>query len=79
MCWLGLKNLPLNFFNDQETKNFFSLLNKEVVLPNKNKLSTMVTHEFDLMRDNLKNVLKKNSSKFAFTVDGWSSKTRQSY
>lgn len=36
-------------------------------------------NEFEKMQENLINILNKNKSKFAFTVDAWSSKTNKSY
>ena len=79
VCWMALKNLPLNFFNDKETQNFFSLLNDKIKMPNRNKAADMLIKEFDVMQNNVKKILNNNKSKFAFTVDGWSAKTRKSY
>ena len=79
VCWLAYKNLPLTFFNDDTTKNFFSIFNPNFKIPNRNQVSNMTPKEYEKMRENIKQILKKNSSKFAFTVDGWSARTRKSY
>lgn len=76
---MALKNLPLNFFNDEPTKKFFSLYKKNDKLPNKNETPVWLLNEFEKMQENLINILNKNKSKFAFTVDAWSSKSNKSY
>ena len=53
VCWMALKNLPLNFFNDKETQNFFSLLNDKFKMPNRNKAADMLIKEFDVMQNNV--------------------------
>ncbi|CAB0030851.1 unnamed protein product [Trichogramma brassicae] len=79
VTWLSFKNLPKNFFNDEETKNFFALFNKEIQLPSRSQMHTMIKEEFKSMQDNVISILEKNDSKFAFTLDAWSGRTRKSY
>lgn len=79
VAWIAYKNETTNFFDDAVTRNYFSLINPKFKPLNKNQLSSKVISEFQKMRENLKNILKKNTSKFAFTIDGWSSLIRKSY
>lgn len=79
VCWLAFKNLPKSFFDDKETQNFFAFFNSKIPVPKRNQASGMISNEFQKMQENVKNLLSQNESKFGFTVDGWSGKTRRSY
>lgn len=69
----------MSFFHDQETLTYFFTYKKEDRLPNKNETPEMLLDQFSLMQKNVINILKRNKSKFAFTVDAWSSKANKSY
>ncbi|KAL7303447.1 hypothetical protein TKK_0004629 [Trichogramma kaykai] len=79
VTWVCFKNLPKSFFDDRETQNFFAFFNKNIPVPSKNQANIMIKEEFKKMQKNVKNLLEKNKSKFAFTIDAWSGKTRKSY
>lgn len=79
VTWLSLKNLSVNFFDDKETQNFFAYFNENIPVPSKNQASKMIFEEFRKMQQNVKKILAENDSKFAFTLDAWSGKTRKSY
>lgn len=79
ITWLCYKNLPKNFFHDNVTQNFFAWFNNQIPVPNKNQVTSIAEVEFTKMQNNLKNILNKNISKFAFTIDAWSAKTRKSF
>ncbi|XP_058803449.1 uncharacterized protein LOC131671209 [Phymastichus coffea] len=79
VTWLSFKNLPKNFFDDMETQNFVAFINDKFSVPNKSQASIMITEELKKMQNNVKELLRKNDSKFAFTLDAWSGKTRKSY
>lgn len=79
VCWIALKNLPLSFFDDQETQNFFHLLNDELEFPRRNKLGDQVLSHFKEMQVNFKTILNNIASKMAFTIDAWWSLSKVSY
>lgn len=77
--WAAKKYLPLNFFDDDETRELFGYLNSSVEIPMRNKMKSIVSTRFEKMQGAVKNILKKNNSKLSFTLDGWSSITRRNY
>ena len=77
--WIAHKNLPLNFFSDEMTQQFFKMLNPNVSMPMRNKLTGKVACEFSKMQDNLKKILQNNKSKFSFTIDAWTARNGQSF
>lgn len=73
------KRLPLSYFDDEETQDYFKLLNESVIMPRRNAMSKILFDEFSKMRENLKSILAKNDSKFSFNVDGWSAPNLTSF
>lgn len=78
-CWISYKNLPLNFFDDEITENFFNLINDDLDYPRRNVLGNLLSSHIQEMRDNFKVILENIESKMAFTVDAWWSKNKASY
>ena len=79
MLFIAAKNLPLNFFDDGLTQDYFKSLNEKEKYPRKNALRDMVISEYSKMNDNLKKILCENKSKLSFTIDGWSSGSLKCY
>lgn len=79
VCWISINNLPINFFDDETTQNFFNLINSDLNYPRRNVLAGLLESNFVEMRDNLKSVLTKNKSKIAFTMDAWWARSKTSY
>lgn len=71
--WVARKYLPLSFFEDDETQGLFTFLNKQAVLPGRNKLKSDVQFQFYKKRKAVIMILSKNQSKISFTIDGWTS------
>lgn len=69
------KYLPINFFDDESTQEFFHHLNLNVNLPQKNALRSMISSTFKEMHANIIKTLLNNSSKISFTVEIWTSVT----
>lgn len=67
------KNLPLSFFDDGLTREYFKDLNGERKHPRKNAMRQMVLDEHKNMVDNLQEIFCKCESKISFCVDGWTS------
>lgn len=76
MEWMANKKLPLSFFDDDETQNFFHILNPSISVPRRN--DARMEH-FRMQRTKVKEILNNNCSKFSFTVDGWTSMNFKSY
>lgn len=79
VCWTSYKNLPINFFDDQVSQNFFKLLNPELEYYQRNVLADLLLSHFAEMQQNLKSILSKVESKMAFTIDAWWALTKASY
>lgn len=79
VCQIALKNLPISFFNDPETQNFFKLLNDDMEYPRRNALADKLTSHFEVMQSNFKSILQNIQSKMAFTVDAWWALSKVSY
>ena len=79
VCWVAKKNLPYSFFDDIMTQNCFQLITKNVKMPKRKSLKIKVLEHFAKMKTNLKKILDANSSKFSFTIDGWSGINGKSY
>ena len=71
--WIARKYLPINFFEDEVTPEFFAYLNKDVNLPQKNALRSMISSTFKDMQEDVVKTLQKNGSKISFTIDSWTS------
>lgn len=71
---MGLKkNLPINFFDDEATQEFFNYLNSNAKFPQRNSLRSMISSTFKEMLANVIKTLSENSYKISFTVDSWTS------
>ena len=79
VCWLAYKKLPYNFFDDEVTQNFFNYLNPNSEMPRRNPMKRNTMTQFEEMKRNLKTTLQANSSKFSYTVDGWTARNAKSY
>lgn len=79
MDWVALKMLPLSFFDDEETQRLFKIINPNVKVPKRNALRQHVCDRFEVLHSNLKEKLKRNTSQFATTIDGWTSIAGKSY
>lgn len=71
--------MPLNFFEDGETKEFFHRLNPTITFPNRKALKNLILTEYQTMKGQVDSILKANDSKFSFTVDGWTSIANKSF
>lgn len=78
VCWTSYKNLPVNFFDDEITQNFFKLLNGDLDYPRRNVFADQLLSHFQEMKVNLKSILDQITSKMAFTVDGWWARNKAS-
>lgn len=76
---MAKKKLALSFFDDDETQNFFHILNPNISVPRRNCARRMVMEHFHMQRVTVKKILNNNCSKFSFTVDGWTSMNFRSY
>ena len=77
--WMAYKNLPLNFFNDNMTQEFFKRIDANLKMPKKNAMREIVLNEHSKMQDKLTQILKNNNSKFSFAVDAWTAKNGSSF
>ncbi|XP_043461049.1 uncharacterized protein LOC122497809 isoform X1 [Leptopilina heterotoma] len=68
--WASKKYLPMNFFDDEGTRELFQHLNPTVEIPTENKMTTMVLDRFEKMQNNIKLILQSNNSKLSFSLDG---------
>lgn len=48
-------------------------------MPKRNIMKEKVINEYHKMKNNLKDILNKNESKFSFTIDGWTAPNFESY
>ncbi|CAH0560635.1 unnamed protein product [Brassicogethes aeneus] len=76
--WMAKKYLPFNFFNDEDTQNFFKEISGED-FPKQNKLRRLAIFRFDCLQKKMIDLLTENSSKLSFTIDGWTSISGRSY
>lgn len=79
VMWLATKRLPFSFFDDEDTQQFFNAINPSINFPKKDSMRRKVESEYVRMKGIMKNVLKSNTSKISFTVDGWTSCNFRSY
>lgn len=77
--WSSYKRLPVSFFDDSCTQNFFQLLNSDVRVTKKNPMRDLLIDEFQIMQNNVKNLLKEVKCKISFGVDGWTAPNFCSY
>jgi len=78
--WMALKYLPFNFFDDEETQEFFSILNPILSMPKRTTtLRTKIVQVFTEIQKFVIDILKENKSKISFTLDGWTSIAGKSY
>ena len=77
--WVVKKYLPFDFFEDSDTQEFFRRLNKDIAMPKAAKLRSLILSRFDCKKKALIDLIKKNSSKFSFTIDGWTAMTGKSF
>lgn len=73
------KRLPLSFFDDEDTQDYYKCLNSEIVMPRRNAMTKILLDEFSKMRENVKQILANNKSKFSFNVDGWTAPNSHSF
>lgn len=67
------KYLPVNFFDDEMTREFFTYINKGAKVPQKNALRSMISSTFKSIQTDVIAKLQSNLSKLSFTLDGWTS------
>ena len=79
VTWLAYKNLPFSFFDDAPTQNFFKALGTKEKLPLRNAMRDQVLSEYEKMREKVVEIFKKITSKFAFSIDGWSNRNGSSF
>lgn len=79
MNWIVKKYLPYNFFEDEETQNYFHYLNPTAHFPKRNELKSLITNRFVTMQGAVKRIVQENKSKISFTIDSWSSVAGRSY
>lgn len=77
--WMATKRLPISFFDDDITQNFFRFLNPKIEMPKRNVARRMLLEQFESKQKIIKKILRDNKSKFSFTIDGWSSISSRSY
>lgn len=77
--WAVCKYLPFNFFDDEETRNLFTLINPNITIPKKDAMRDKILTKFQEMQQNIKKYLSTITSKFSFTVDGWTSIINKSF
>lgn len=77
--WLAIKYLPFSFFDDDATQEFFSFLNKNEKYPKRTSMREKTLQHFNDMRASVFKTLKEVPSKFALTIDGWTSIANRSY
>jgi len=77
--WIAMKYLPFNFFDDQETQEFFTLLNPKINMPKRTTMRAKVVQVFTDIQKSVINTLMQNKSKISFTLDGWTSVAGKSY
>ncbi|XP_066598831.1 uncharacterized protein [Prorops nasuta] len=77
--WITKKYLPFSFFDDNETRSYFNLLNPNITLPNRFALRQQVKNRFEELRESLKMELKECHSKISYTIDGWTSIAGKSF
>jgi len=77
--WVALKYLPFNFFDDEETQEFFSILNPTLSMPKRTTLRTKIVQVFTEIQKFVIDILKENKSKISFSLDGWTSIAGKSY
>lgn len=76
---MAKKILPFNFFDDAETKDFFKDLNPKIQMPSRSVAQRKTVEEFERIKENVKLMLKANTSKVSFTMDGYTSINSKSY
>lgn len=77
--WASKKYLPMNFFDDEETRELFQHLNPTIEIPTANKMKTMVFDRFEKMQNNVKLILQNNNSKLSFSLDNSLSIRKKSF
>lgn len=70
---LAAKNLPVSFFDDALTQEYFEDLNSERQHARRNSMRDKIIVEHAKMSEKLIEILKVNESKISFCVDGWTS------
>lgn len=74
-----MKYLPFSFFDDNATQEIFNYLNPKAVLPFRKELCSLIMKRYFELEVAVLEILKNNSSKFSFTLDGWTSISGRSY
>lgn len=77
--WVTKKYLPFCFFEDEYTQKLFHYLKPELKLPLRNELKSQIQKRYDNAQQALMEILINNSSKIAYTLDGWTSIAHKSY
>lgn len=73
------KYLPYNFFDDEDSQDFFHYLNPLAEVPLRNHLKSLIENQFYEKQNVVLKILQLNASKISFTIDGWTSVTNRSY
>jgi len=73
---MAIKYLPFNFFDDEETQDFFSILNPKISMPKlcRTLMRTKVVQVFMEIQKSVIDILMQNKSKISFTLNGWTSR-----
>ena len=71
----------MNFFDDTITQHFFRVraMISPKDLPTRNAMRDKLMAQFSIMKENLKDILQSNDSRFSFTLDAWTAKNGSSY
>lgn len=68
---VGKKYLPFNFFDDNDTQDFFFYLNCTAEVQMRNKIRFMALGRFSQMYKIVTAIFKTNASKSSLDIDGW--------
>jgi len=67
--WMALNYLFFNFFDDEETQEFFSILNSIISMPKRTAMRTKIVQVFMKIKKSIIDILKENKSKISFTLN----------
>lgn len=73
------KYLPFNFFDDEDTQNVFHYLRREAEIPKRMQMKSIIVKRFEETQKVVFAILRENTSKLSFTIDGWTSINGKSY
>lgn len=79
MDWISKKYLPFSFFDDEETKRYFHLIQPNIKFPSRFTIRREVEKRFKELKAFVKNELLHCNSKVSFTIDGWTSIANRSF